>query len=117
MREEKVIRKRDLNGIDWLIDEVHEERVKVVEVCVGCVYLRWPHQENVSFYNCQLCGEKMIDDIDKHEQECEEFDKSEWLQNLRKGRTDTLLEKVDLEANIESHSYSWPLDGHRFTIK
>lgn len=118
MRSQSELRSQDLEEGMVLRDCVYDERVVVAGVYVGSVYLRWPHQENKTYYECTACGETMFSNLEAHAENCDEFDYDEYMSKVYAGDTDTIVTPVNLEgAHIESHSYSWPLDGHRFTVE
>lgn len=124
-RSQATLRKTDLSEGTILRDEVYDERVEVVGLYVGQVYLRYPHQEAKVLYRHE-CGSDCLGyaELESHAAECDEGN-PDWWETTDPGRLTEMeendevpferLEKPD-GMHVEACSYDWPLDGHRFTI-
>ena len=116
------------NDTEWLYDSLYDEHVEVVEVCVGCVYLRYPHQDKLTRYQCE-CGHVYagLDEIEEHASECSDTNADEWFELVQgdpqkaakraeAGKSGFEEYEDDSNWHMESYSYQWPLDGHRFSV-
>ncbi len=123
-RSERTLRKTDLNEGSILRDEVYDEKVEVVGLYVGKVYLRYPHQEKKHVYR-HACGRDLIgfDELKEHAAECDDGNPDWWdatdpdaLSEMSEN-DECPYERIDRpDMHIEACGYSWPLDGHRFTL-
>lgn len=106
---------------EWLYDRLYDEYVEVVEINVGNVYLRYPHQSAKNFWEC-ACGSVVMgmDELEDHAHECDDADE-EWFTLAIEAPHEAAdredwFEEYDHPGNIESYAYQWPLDGHRFSV-
>ena len=111
-RSERKLEKSDLRTAETLFDKIHDEEVEVVEAHVGCIDLRYPHQDDLTRYQCECDTVVLEEDRGGHMHECEEA-----------GPEDTVFTQFEKYTdprrsfNAECYSYQYPLDGHRFNIK
>ena len=126
---ERNLYKRDLKGYDHLHDRVYDKEVEIVELCVGCIYLRYPDQQQLTRYQCE-CGSVIVglDEMEDHARRCEETNADEWFDLFPQDHKEAseMVENNEngferyednTNWNVESCSYSWPLDGHRFRLQ
>lgn len=123
-RAQKSIRKDDISEGAVLRDKVYGETVKVVGVYVGQVYLRYPHHAAKTMYEHE-CGTACLgrEELEDHAADCDEGN-PEWWETSDPERMTEMIESGDCpyevierpNLHVESVSYDWPLDGHRFTI-
>lgn len=126
-RGERKLQKEDLSEGAVLQDKVHGEEVEVVGLYVGQVYLRYPHHEHKQEYRHD-CGAVLLgrEELKEHCEECDDGNDEWWelskdpVANNKRMREieengNVPYDRIDREGvHVESVSYDWPLDGHRF---